>query len=1087
MDAPTAEDRLGRGPLVRTLAEMLTHSEQQTPMTIALLAEWGAGKSSFILQLKERIDRGPMDVEVAVDLVVQACDGLVAAHQRGIVHRDIKPGNLMITRDGTVKVLDFGLSKITAGASEITRSGTVMGTVAYMSPEQAYGDDAGPATDVWALGVILYEMVTGRRPFTGSNDLSVLFSVVHREPASPSEHRDDLPSELEWVIKRCLAKDLRDRYQTVEELRTDLLSLQPDAEGRVLPSRTFGRRFSPERVVRQLRRQPRRIAGAAMAIALAVAVGFLALPREPDPTSTPAAVSTVRQDEVERTDVAVGGIRPDGGASPIIGSVLEELVMHQLIADELAWLPRSKVESIAATRTLAAGVPPPSSLTVDLREMLGAEFLLTGRYQVEGSGLQVEMRLWRTDGPMRGRSVKEWTVVGDREDLVGLAGELATELGPALGVVPTLADPSTTMPPVMLSSSGLAQAADVREWLRAYEPTRALGRVSDLRAANPGVPWVELLWIDTLIQLGRERDAADTVAELESELRLVAWPLRLMATARAAEIRHDPATAAARWQAVLEVIDLLPVEWRDREGARLRALENLARAIDEVAFRNLLAEIDEPAEPRATLATAQLAKEQSRHADQLSAAERLLERLTPGSDPVLTGLAHLRAGEAHRRLGDDDLAFASFATAEEVFERAGFTLGGAEVAHNIGMIYWDRQDMGRARRAWQDASTLYGEIGNDRGYARAQGNRALTYRPMGELEVAAPLLEDALESYRREDDHVAESLTLVNLAETLFDLGRFDESEARYTEIRANIDDIGYPTAEAYMRNSYGQWCLYRGDLVAASEHLEKAVAVDEASEDKLSLADYYNDLADLRYLQGNLDAALDYHQAALEIYRQNEQLSWLYAESLYRFSRAQFAADQLEEARLGLEEAITILAGLDRLVYRYRASIALARVEFAMGELDMAERRLRTILDELSSGSVVLVVADAEHVLAEVLFAKGDLEGAAAAVARALAPFDGVDLPVLELPISITQATILAARDLDTGRERLTDLLTSATGGSLTPLELEARLALRAAGVGSADHLENLVREAEAGGFAYIARLARQARRDIDKPPTYP
>lgn len=165
--------------------------------------------------------RGALPPDEAVDLARQLLNGLARAHEAGIVHRDVKPGNLMVTRFGELKILDFGLAKLT-GALDLTQPGMVHGTAAYMAPEQAQGHAADHRADVWAAGVVLYEMLAGRCPFSGDNPATVLYSVVHDEPPPLAEHRDDLPSMLDEVLRGALQKRPEQRYQTARELLADL-------------------------------------------------------------------------------------------------------------------------------------------------------------------------------------------------------------------------------------------------------------------------------------------------------------------------------------------------------------------------------------------------------------------------------------------------------------------------------------------------------------------------------------------------------------------------------------------------------------------------------------------------------------------------------------------------------------------------------------------------------------------------------------------------------------------------------------------------------------------------------------------------
>lgn len=177
------------------------------------------------LSLKEMIASGPLGIDEAVDVAMQVARGLQAAGEKGIVHRDIKSANIMITTRGEAKIMDFGLAKA-AGGTQLTREGTTLGTIAYMSPEQARGEEVDRRTDIWSLGVVLYEMVTGRRPFRGDYDQAVIYSIVNETPEPPTAIRTGVPMELEQVVDRCLAKDPAERYQTAGDLTADLRRLK---------------------------------------------------------------------------------------------------------------------------------------------------------------------------------------------------------------------------------------------------------------------------------------------------------------------------------------------------------------------------------------------------------------------------------------------------------------------------------------------------------------------------------------------------------------------------------------------------------------------------------------------------------------------------------------------------------------------------------------------------------------------------------------------------------------------------------------------------------------------------------------------
>ena len=179
--------------------------------------------------LREKIDSSPLKVDEAIRITIQAAEGLKQAHEKGIVHRDIKPVNIMITTDGTVKIMDFGLAKL-GGKTKLTQMGTTLGTFSYMSPEQSRGEDVDRRTDIWSLGVVLYEMLTGQLPFKGDYEQAVVYSIVNEEPEPMTAVRTGIPMELERIVNKALAKNPDERYQHIDDLLADLRTERKNLE-----------------------------------------------------------------------------------------------------------------------------------------------------------------------------------------------------------------------------------------------------------------------------------------------------------------------------------------------------------------------------------------------------------------------------------------------------------------------------------------------------------------------------------------------------------------------------------------------------------------------------------------------------------------------------------------------------------------------------------------------------------------------------------------------------------------------------------------------------------------------------------------
>jgi serine/threonine protein kinase/Tfp pilus assembly protein PilF len=252
-------DRLSRFDQEAYAASALNH-----PNILTIYEMGDEGGRHFIatefidgITLRKRLGGAPMDLAEVLDVAIQVAGALEEAHAAGIIHRDIKPENIMIRRNGHVKVLDFGLAKLTERPDQeetdteaVTRAlvqtdaGIVLGTSQYMSPEQARGKPIDARTDIWSLGVVLYEMTSGRAPFLGETKTDIIIAIAKTDPAPLARFAPNAPAELEWIIMKALRKDVDERYQTVKELESDLKKLKQRLEFQT----EFERSIPPERL-----------------------------------------------------------------------------------------------------------------------------------------------------------------------------------------------------------------------------------------------------------------------------------------------------------------------------------------------------------------------------------------------------------------------------------------------------------------------------------------------------------------------------------------------------------------------------------------------------------------------------------------------------------------------------------------------------------------------------------------------------------------------------------------------------------------------------------------------------------------------
>ncbi len=355
--------------------------------------------------LKERLRRGPLPVSKATEVAVQLAHGLAAAHARGIVHRDVKPGNVMLTATGTVKLLDFGLAK--RADAPVTGPGATLGTVAYMSPEQVRGGPLDRRTDLWSLGVVLYEMLSGVRPFRGGNNRVLLRAILHGDPDPVTERRPETPEPLARVVERLLRKEAEARYASAEELRADL-------EREVTPEDGISGVAAATRRGRTL------VATGITAVLVALVAGLLWLPGRGEEQAPAAALRTA---EPSIAVLPFTHLSPDGRDAPLADGMTEELV------EILATVPGLRV--VPSSSAFASEGPE-----ADLRavaDSLRVANVLVGSLDRSGSRLRVQVRL--ADG--RDGSTR-WSQTYDREaeDVFAVQDEITRAVARELDLSP---------------------------------------------------------------------------------------------------------------------------------------------------------------------------------------------------------------------------------------------------------------------------------------------------------------------------------------------------------------------------------------------------------------------------------------------------------------------------------------------------------------------------------------------------------------------------------------------------------------------------------------------------------------------------
>ncbi|OGD21352.1 MAG: hypothetical protein A2W03_04705 [Candidatus Aminicenantes bacterium RBG_16_63_16] len=357
--------------------------------------------------LKTRIENGPLPIDSVVDIALQVARGLAKAHEHGIVHRDIKPSNIMLTEDGVAKVVDFGLAKL-AGQTQLTKTATTMGTIAYISPEQARGEKVDHRTDIWAFGVTLYEMITGQLPFRGEYEPAVIHAILNDQPKPIRNLTADVPIELEKIVELAMNKEAGKRFQQVHEIVDALGLLEKKIEsGRLIPA-------AQELAQRQRRKKYLLVGLTILAISLALATIFLwqrSRSRQAEGVMArlrPAAEARLYDDVAEimgASGVRLGDIRDEKLLQLVSGSLSIESLPPKA---EIAYARvRSKPEmslgiSAGAGRTPLRGFPLVAGeyqITLTLENMNPLKFLVEVK---PGEALQVHRTLVKTSRDLTG-------------------------------------------------------------------------------------------------------------------------------------------------------------------------------------------------------------------------------------------------------------------------------------------------------------------------------------------------------------------------------------------------------------------------------------------------------------------------------------------------------------------------------------------------------------------------------------------------------------------------------------------------------------------------------------------------------------
>lgn len=944
-------------------------------------------------------EEGPLPEADAVALARQVCAALAAAHAAGVVHRDFKSSNVLLVGAATGEravITDFGLARdqeLPSGASNLTGTGGVLGTPAYMAPEQVEGRRATSRSDLYALGVVLYEMVTGRLPFEGETPLSVAVKRLQSEPTPIEQHRGDLSLRFRGVLRRLLEREPRDRFAAALDVP---------------------RALDGELAAGVPRRRRRQLAAALVAVGAIATTWALWRPRSAPPDATDAAVPATR----ERVSIAVIGLRNAAGdpaAAWLSGALAEMLTSELAVAESLRVVPGETV-----ARALAdLGVSPSDAFGSDtlerLRRALGVRWVLAGGYTAlgerAGGALRLDLRLQRADGGTGERSLP---VEGSEAELFDLVSDAGRQLRAALGarepeaavVAGALGALPATEEAVRLYADGLAR-------LRAGDPLAARELLEATVAADPesALGWSALAraWQD-LGYAERARAAAETAWRLGGRLG--------RSEALAVEARYR--LAAGETEAALANLRAL---WRfypddPEQGLALAdALVDADRSREALAIVAQLRELPGSVrdDPRIDLVAARAAEGLSDFAGALEAARAALAKATAAESRNLGARARWEEGLALRKLGRAAESRGALLAARSGFAEVGDRAGVARTLNQLADLERVEGHLDQAAALYAEARSTYAAIGNRPREARVELMQGLLMSERGDVAGAAATYESALAKLREAGDRRGTAAALANLGSMRYQLGDLEGALARQREALAEFRALGDEARALVSLQNHAMIQQELGDFAAAAAALDEELGIARRIGDRAGEGYALKGLGDLAAERGDFDLALGRYAEAREVFRAAGQEIWvprvdLAAAIVARESGDVAAAErelervasvfenagsegELDEARLERARSLVALGRLsegaellERVApraersetRRLRELVALARGELALARGDFAAARalFAELLEESRRRGLVVGALEARVALVRVALAAGEPGG---------------------------------------------------------------------------------------------------------------